>query len=58
MYKRQVYHIIKSREDLKNILKDVKAQQEADSKLGNIRRSVLEGDEVINKILLYTRRCV
>ena len=45
----KVYHIMKSREDLKNILKDVKAQQEADPKLGNIRKRVLEGDEVINK---------
>ena len=45
----KVYHIIKSRVDLENILKEIKTQQKSDPKLVHIRQRIQDADNTITQ---------
>ena len=44
-----MYYILKDRKDLEEIVNEIVQQQKQDTKLANIRRRVIESEEIINK---------
>ena len=44
-----MYHILKDRKDLENIVNKIVLQQEQDTKILNIRKRLMESEAIINK---------